>query len=330
MSPKPTALLVMTGEAGMRPRLSPEGRLADVFRATCLLHLYKGHRVTWITGPRAASLLEENHLIDDLRVADVPADVADLAGGRFETVINLEKTVAWAQWTGELDAERRFGFVLEGGRTALADASRVLLRGDQPTDAARPLQQILYEIVAETWMGQPYLLGRRPTNPIAADVGFCHRRGEAWPTQTWPGHHWRQLGDLLGADLRISTQPETGGPLAGPEGPLGGLGGLPALVSWLNSCVLLIGHDGLALHLALALGKRVIGLFGPTPPEQVYLYGQGVKLTAPVLRDCSPCRSGRCLWGRSCMGQIEPKVVAEHVCQLLPTSVVGLAPGFVR
>ena len=316
MFSKPKALIVMTGVSGMRPRLSPEGRLTDVFRTTCLLHLYRGHEVTWITSDQAAALLEENHLIDHLRIAEVPADVADLAGGTFNTTVNLEKNVGWAQWTAELNAQNRFGFTIADGRAVLAEASRMLLTGEEPTATDRPLQQILYEMVAETWMGQPYILGLRPTDPTTLDVGFCHRRGEAWQTQCWPIHRWRQLERQLDGELQVGYQPEGDEPAA--------------MVEWLNTCALVICHDGLALHLALALGKRVIALFGPTPPEQVYLYGQGVKLSAPVLRDCNPCRSGRCLWGRSCMDEIEPKVVAEHVTQLLPASVVGVTPGLLR
>jgi heptosyltransferase-2 len=316
MAPKPQALILMTGQSGLRPRLSAEGRLADVLRTTCLLHLYKGHRVTWIVSPHAAGLLEANHLIDELLVAEVPADAAALAGHRWETLINLERGIGWTQWASEQDAGQRFGYVLEGGQPALAPASRVLLPGEQPTEAIRPLQQILYEIVGQTWMGQPYVLGCRPSGEPTYDVGLCLRRGEAWPTIAWSRNRWRQLEGRLTDELRVSEEPESGG--------------LSVLIQWLGTCALLVCHDGLALHLALALGKRVVALFGPTPPEQVYLYGQGVKLSAPVLRDCSPCRSPRCLWGQSCMDHIDPAVVARHVMQLMPTSVVGASQGSLR
>jgi heptosyltransferase-2 len=150
---------------------------------------------------------------------------------------------------------------------------------------------------------------------VIYDVGLCQRRGGTWANMQWPAERWKQLKTLLSPEMRISLQPAVD---------------LAWTLDWLNACALLVCTDGLVLHLALALGKRVIALFGPTPPEQVYLYGQGVKLTAPVLRDCSPCNGKRCLWGQSCMGHIEPEAVAEHVRQLLPTSVVQMASEPVR
>jgi heptosyltransferase-2 len=43
-------------------------------------------------------------------------------------------------------------------------------------------------------------------------------------------------------------------------------------MDWINSCRLIISHDSLGLHLAFALDKEVIGLFGPTDPTEVFFY----------------------------------------------------------
>jgi ADP-heptose:LPS heptosyltransferase len=40
-----------------------------------------------------------------------------------------------------------------------------------------------------------------------------------------------------------------------------------------------IGVDSLAIHLALALGKKVVILPGPTPATELEVYGRGVVLT---------------------------------------------------
>jgi ADP-heptose:LPS heptosyltransferase len=80
---------------------------------------------------------------------------------------------------------------------------------------------------------------------------------------------------------------------------------------------LFVGNDSGPLHLAAALGVRVVGLFGPASPQ----------LTAPrnaigVLHyervECSPCNQCTCIRPTdSCMTLISPEYVFESVKRLL-------------
>jgi heptosyltransferase-2 len=51
-----------------------------------------------------------------------------------------------------------------------------------------------------------------------------------------------------------------------------GLNNLYDYIDWINSCKKLVTNDSLGLHIALALGKPVVALFGPTNAKEVYMY----------------------------------------------------------
>ncbi|HLO64387.1 MAG TPA: glycosyltransferase family 9 protein, partial [Azonexus sp.] len=87
-------------------------------------------------------------------------------------------------------------------------------------------------------------------------------------------------------------------------------------IDWINSCRLLVTNDSLGLHLALALGKPVVALFGPTVAREV----DGpdlIRITPPLDWDCIPCLESRCPHERPCMEYISVDAVQTAVQQLL-------------
>jgi len=72
---------------------------------------------------------------------------------------------------------------------------------------------------------------------------------------------------------------------------------------------LVVTSDTLGMHLAVALKKPVIALFGPTCPQEIDLYGRGTKLFQGAA--CSPCYKQTCP-DAVCMSEITPdRVFAE-------------------
>ncbi|MFA6544847.1 MAG: glycosyltransferase family 9 protein, partial [Limisphaerales bacterium] len=68
------------------------------------------------------------------------------------------------------------------------------------------------------------------------------------------------------------------------------------------------------MHLAAALRRPVVSLFGPTRPDQTGPYGQaGLALRHPV--PCAPCMKSRCHWAEpiECLRGISPASVADAV-----------------
>lgn len=76
-------------------------------------------------------------------------------------------------------------------------------------------------------------------------------------------------------------------------------------------------NDSLGLHIALALKKKVVALFGPTSGRDTHMFGCGVKIFSPRRLKCMPCYSISCKRRRKCMDYITPEAVAEKVSKLL-------------
>jgi len=77
--------------------------------------------------------------------------------------------------------------------------------------------------------------------------------------------------------------------------------------SLINLCNILITSDTLALHIALALKKKVIALFGPTSPNEIEMYGLGKKIVSP--KKCVVCYNRYCNEKPDCMQLISPKMI---------------------
>jgi heptosyltransferase-2 len=136
------------------------------------------------------------------------------------------------------------------------------------------------------------------------DVGLNFLVGSKWPSKAWPMKNWDKIeGFCVKHGLKVTRQQ--------------GEKDLEQYIDWINSCRLIVTCDSLGMHLALALKKKVVALFGPTPSEQIYMYGRGVILTADWACAKAPCMSASCPNGHHCMTGIQPRMVARVVNNLL-------------
>ena len=65
--------------------------------------------------------------------------------------------------------------------------------------------------------------------------------------------HWEQLEQLVKGRFSYTHQQH--------------LDDLTGYMDWVNSCKMLITNDSLGLYLGATMNKKVLGLFGPTPPS---------------------------------------------------------------
>jgi lipopolysaccharide heptosyltransferase II len=93
---------------------------------------------------------------------------------------------------------------------------------------------------------------------------------------------------------------------------------LPEMVEWLRLCQLMVTNDTGPMHIAAALGKPLVALFGPTEPRRTGPYGQ----LDSVLRidlPCSPCFKTYCTYKKpnECLNAIPPATVFKRAQQQL-------------
>ena len=70
------------------------------------------------------------------------------------------------------------------------------------------------------------------------------------------------------------------------------------MVEWVRLCDLMITNDTGPMHVAAALGKPLIALFGPTEPRRTGPYGQ-LENVLRIDLPCSPCMKSHCHFEKS-------------------------------
>jgi len=81
--------------------------------------------------------------------------------------------------------------------------------------------------------------------------------------------------------------------------------------SIINQIDLLITADTLALHIGIALNKKIISFFGPTSPYEIELYGQGKKIITD--KNCKICYLRNCNKKVDCMDKIDIHRILELI-----------------
>ena len=154
--------------------------------------------------------------------------------------------------------------------------------------------------------------------------------GARWDNKRWPAEHFAELVRQLAArdaSLRFALLGGSGDwqltetiRRAAPDRceNFAGRTALPELIEVLRRCELLVTNDTGPMHLAAALRKPVISLFGPTRPDQTGPYGQEASALRHPL-PCVPCMKSRCHWVEplACLRGITAASVAEEVTRRL-------------
>jgi lipopolysaccharide heptosyltransferase II len=147
--------------------------------------------------------------------------------------------------------------------------------------------------------------------------------GARWVTKLWPPPLWAQLADWLARehDFQVAITGSAGDrPLAeeivafmhAPAVNLAGRTSLEELAGLLAQARLAITADTGPMHLAAALGTRVMAIFGPTAPWRTGPFGEGHQIVRLDL-ECSPCFQRRCPEPR-CLLDLPPEVV-QSACE---------------
>jgi heptosyltransferase-2 len=255
--------------------------------------------------------------------------IGAIRAGRFDLAILFPNSFESALWTTLGRVPRRAGY-----RT---DARGPMLTiGATPSAAAMQAHQARYwlEMVASTvgadgdesdfaldadeanlarmreWLAAKR---KRPGTPLVALAP-----GAAYgPAKQWPVDHFAELINHLahrpGAECvivgapgeralceRIAANSSAGAIVAAGET---GIGELVALLALTDGFV---GNDSGAMHLAAALGKPAVGIFGSTNPKRTG--PMGPRACALWLElECSPCLARTCRFGHyKCLGEILP------------------------
>jgi ADP-heptose:LPS heptosyltransferase len=333
--------------------------MGDVLRTTALLPAIAEERpgtaITWITRPESTPLLANNPYVTEV-VAYGADSLVHLLARRFDRIINLDAGKTSAGLAALADAPRKDGFVLDplGHVVATNAAAQAWLetgidderkRRGTATYQARMLEILglpdraagyVFELRAdERSAGEQALvaLGLDRNRPI---VGLNTGAGGRWPLKQWRedgllelirrlhGERHVQcvlLGGPAEADRNRRLQQAAGVPVvdAGCHHPVRHFAALTAC------CDVVVTGDTLAMHVALALRRRTVVLFGPTSAPEIELYGLGEKVVPDMT--CLSCYKTACDFVPNCMDLISTDMVAAAVFRqldrVMETAAVG-------
>ena len=89
----------------------------------------------------------------------------------------------------------------------------------------------------------------------------------------------------------------------------------------LGHCDVVVTGDTLAMHLALALRRRTVVIFGPTSADEIELYGLGEKVVPDM--SCVSCYKTSCDFVPNCMDLVSTEMVEKAVLRQLRVARAG-------
>ena len=148
--------------------------------------------------------------------------------------------------------------------------------------------------------------------------------GTIWETKHWDPGRFAEVGRWLkqsGYDVlllgtrRDRTRCQTIARACPGALDLSGQTTTAQLAAIVKQAAVCVTNDSGAMHLAVALERPVVSVFGPTNPVQIGPYGRP-EAVVRVAVPCSPCnfrRLSQCVHGHACMQQVSAAMVIERV-----------------
>jgi heptosyltransferase-1 len=162
--------------------------------------------------------------------------------------------------------------------------------------------------------------------PVGTTRWISLQPGARWLNKRWPVEHFVELvrrfpagGSAFRFAILGGLEDASLGRTVAESAPercldLTGKLSLPEMVEWIRLSELMVTNDTGPMHVAAALGKPVVALFGPTEPHRTGPYGQLDNVLQLAL-PCVPCLKPRCTWSKpfECLRALPPEAVVEAV-----------------
>ena len=322
--------------------------IGDVLRTTSILkplkQKYPDSYITWCTKKNARELFRENNYVDDIIIVEEDAHTR-LFVEEFDIVINLDSSKMSSALATLAKGKDKKGFTLDekGSVIPMSPEADYWLQMSAFDDVKRKnkksYQRIIYEVAAlKDDIALPILripdevlelkkshLLRKGFNPKFKTVGLNVGVGTKWPNKGWPLENWVNLCSLLKENENLNIFL-----LGGPDEKItlqklydkfnfcvdtGFDNNFNEFAAIINFCDVVITADTFALHVATALSKKIIAMFGPTSEAEVELFGKGIKIHPE--EECKCFYNKTCTQSVSCMQKISPHKVYSILFSLL-------------
>ena len=326
----------------------------SLYLAADLKSIHPEAEITFATTPASAPVVKLCPHVDHVLQADMPAVtharsalrlgawtaslamLGSIRSSSFDLAISVYGPLAGAV-VGISGAKWRIGYQSESP----SGCFDLPLPGNRAPGTRHEIQWIRglagwgEKALAKDVIVLPERARRRAEELVPQDDGMpvvaIHPGAKTGDAKQWPPDSWRSLVELLQSEGRARVvvvgdagERDRGNYILGPGGEEGNLAGktsIAELAATISRCHVLVSGDSGPLHLAAAINKPVVGLYGPTDPVLSGPFGENGRYVAAGI-PCSPCYDLRapaiCPFGdQLCMEWITPQqVLREVVTQL--------------
>lgn len=262
------------------------GAMGDILHAlpavSSLRKSFPKSRICWVVAPKWKELLELNPAIDEVilfrrsPLRELTRSWRALRKLRPQLAIDFQGLVQSAL-VGKASGPARF-WGWDAGRVRERPAA--FLYSDRVCPQSRHIVDQNLELIAAAGAGErsrefPLPPGRPegvlPPRPFVLTHPFA-----GWTSKQWPLENYGELARMLagrGIALVANVPPHLAGELAGIPDVVVHSSGLPGLIDATRRATAVVGLDSGPMHLAAALNKPGVALFGPTDPARNGPYG---------------------------------------------------------
>lgn len=324
--------------------------VGDVLRTTCILQglkeKYPNSHITWLTRQESLPLFKNNELVDV--VIDYSAEsFLQIQSEYYDLVINPDAAPKSARLAEPVKGDTKFGFGYHDRGYVYPfnkEAQRWFEMGlfdDVKKANTITYQQIIldminlpsssYEIILKLTDDErkfaKEFADKKRVNKNELKIGLNTGAGGRWEFKKWTIEGFSSLIRMIhkeypGAKILLYGGTEErerntylSNKYAGDVVDTGCENSLREFISMIDICDILVTGDTMALHIAVALNKKVICLLGPTSYAEIELYGRGKKIYANI--ECLCCYRQTCDVSPNCMELITPEMVFNAIKELI-------------
>jgi heptosyltransferase-1 len=259
------------------------GAMGDIIHAlpavVSLKHSFPGSRLTWVVEPKWAPLLEDNPFVDRIvllhrdTLAGLLESWRNLRVERYRFAVDFQGLIKSALVASAAHADRIFGF----HQTQLRERAAALFYSHKTVSRAAHVVEKNLDLAAAagaaTLLRTFPLPAGRPEGALPSGSFVLASPLAGWRAKQWPIEHYQDLAarlkDELGMPLVLDGPPGSG---------LDHCSSLPGLIHATRRAAAVVGVDSGPLHLAAALGKPGVAIYGPTDPARNGPYGDSLRV----------------------------------------------------
>ena len=288
------------------------GAMGDVIRTTPLLKnirkKYKNSQITWLINKEGADLIR-NEYVDRILIYN-PDSILRLQFEEFDVLFSLEIDTPGSAVANLIKAKDKYGYYLDkdGHPNYFNEKARFYLERVFSNFVNRhnkkTYQEMMSDICELKYSEEECILNfndshgkdflrRNHLGTSDKFVGIHMGSAPRWPSKVWNKNKLIELIKKMKENVILFAGPNEAKEQKELVEELNRSGvkvyvndpnnTVREFISLVNLCDTMLVNDSFALHVAVALKKKVVALFFCTPPWEIEDYGRVKKIVSPLL-----------------------------------------------